>query len=69
MNVNKKYLKLVDEGWETGSNSFADLGLEDPGKLQAMAHLRAAILSRIAKSLGRLRNPRQPQCHPEPVEG
>jgi predicted XRE-type DNA-binding protein len=46
--VNKKYLKLADEGWELGSNTFADLGLEHPEKLQAKAYLRAAILSRIA---------------------
>lgn len=46
--MNKKYLKLVDEGWEVGSNTFADLGLGDPEKLQAKAYLRAAILSRIA---------------------
>src|ERR1700730_1421288 len=45
--MNKKYLKLVDEGWELGTNTFADLGLENPEKLQAKAYLRAAILSRI----------------------
>jgi len=46
--MNKKYLKLVDEGWELGTNTFADLGLENPEKLQAKAYLRAAILARIA---------------------
>jgi len=46
--MNKKYLKLVDEGWELGTNAFADLGLENAEKLQAKAYLRAAILSRIA---------------------
>ncbi len=47
--MNKKYLKLQAEGWETGSsNTFADLGLENAEKLQAKAYLRAAILGRIA---------------------
>jgi hypothetical protein len=46
--VNKEYLKLVDEGWELDSNTFTDLGLERPEKLQVKAHRRAAILSRIA---------------------
>ncbi len=48
VNVNKKYLKLLDEGWELGSNAFVDLGLENAEKLQAKAYLRAAILARIA---------------------
>jgi predicted XRE-type DNA-binding protein len=46
--VNKKYLKLLDEGWELGTKTFADLGFENPEKLQAKAYLRAAILSRIS---------------------
>jgi predicted XRE-type DNA-binding protein len=45
--VNKKYLKLLDEGWELGSHTFADLGLENADKLQAKAYLRAAILAQI----------------------
>lgn len=48
--MNKKYLRLLDEGWERGSsNTFADLGLENAEELQAKAYLRAAILARIAK--------------------
>jgi predicted XRE-type DNA-binding protein len=48
--MNKKYLQLLDEGWEKGtSNTFADLGLEDAEELHAKAYLRAAILARIAK--------------------
>ena len=46
--MNKKYLKLLDEGWEISSNTFAALGLENPERLQAKAYLRAAILARIA---------------------
>jgi len=46
--VNKKYLKLLDEGWKRGSaNSFADLGLEDAERQQARAYLRAAVLARL----------------------
>ena len=48
--MNKKYHRLLHEGWERGSsNTFADLGLENSEELQAKAYLRAAILSRIAK--------------------
>jgi predicted XRE-type DNA-binding protein len=48
--MNKKYLKLLDEGWELGSsNTFADLGLDNAAELQSKAYLRAAILARIAK--------------------
>jgi len=46
--VHKKYLKLLDEGWELGNRTFADLGLDNPERLQAKAYLRAAILARIA---------------------
>lgn len=47
--MNKKYLQLLDEGWEKGSaNTFADLGLENAEELHAKAYLRAAILARIA---------------------
>jgi predicted XRE-type DNA-binding protein len=46
--MNKKYLKLLNEGWERGSQTFADLGLEDAQELEAKAYLRAAILSRIS---------------------
>ena len=42
--MNKKYLKLVDEGWEIGSNTFADLGLENAERLHAKTYLRAAVL-------------------------
>jgi len=45
--VNKKYLALLDEGWERGTNAFADLGLDDAERLQAKAYLRAAILAQI----------------------
>ena len=45
--MNKKYLKLLDEGWERGSDTFADLGLEDAEPLQVKAYLRAAILAHI----------------------
>ena len=48
LNVNKKYLKLLDEGWEISANTFAALGLENAERLQAKAYLRAAILARIA---------------------
>src|ERR1700730_2497600 len=48
--MNKKYLKLLDEGWELGSsNTFVDLGLENAEELQAKAYLRATILARIAE--------------------
>jgi len=47
LNVNKKYLALLDEGWERGTNAFADLGLDDAERLQAKAYLRAAILAQI----------------------
>jgi predicted XRE-type DNA-binding protein len=46
--MNKKYLKLLDEGWEISSNTFAALGLENSERLQAKAYLRAAILAQIA---------------------
>jgi predicted XRE-type DNA-binding protein len=46
--VHKKYLALLDEGWENGSHTFAELGLENVEKLQAKAYLRAAILARTA---------------------
>jgi predicted XRE-type DNA-binding protein len=46
--VNKKYLALLDEGWEHSTSALADLGLEDADRLQAKAYLRAAILSHIA---------------------
>jgi predicted XRE-type DNA-binding protein len=46
--VKKKYLALLDEGWERGSHTFAELGLENAEKLQAKAYLRAAVLARIA---------------------
>ena len=46
--MNKKYLELLNEGWELGSDTFADLGLENAEKLRAKAYLRAAILARIA---------------------
>ncbi len=46
--MNKKYLKLLNEGWKRGSsNTFADLKLEDAARLQARAYLRAAVLSRL----------------------
>jgi predicted XRE-type DNA-binding protein len=48
--MNKKYLQLLDEGWEQGSsNTFADLGLENAEELHSKAYLRAAILARIAE--------------------
>lgn len=47
--MNKKYLKLLAEGWEVDSGSIAALGLENAERLQAKAYLRAAILSRIAE--------------------
>ena len=40
--MNKKYLKLVDESWEIGSNTFADLGLENAEQLRAKTYLRRA---------------------------
>lgn len=46
--MNKKYLALLEEGWEYSSTAFAGLDLEDADGLQAKAYLRAAILSRIA---------------------
>ncbi len=46
--MNKKYLALLDEGWERGSQTFAELGLGNAEKLEAKAYLRAAILARIA---------------------
>jgi len=47
--MSKKYLQLLQEGWEKGSsNTFADLGLENAEQLHAKAYLRAAILARIA---------------------
>ncbi|MDP9024952.1 MAG: helix-turn-helix domain-containing protein [Candidatus Eremiobacteraeota bacterium] len=46
--MNKKYLALLDEGWEHTASAFDGLGLEDAEGLQAKAYLRAAILSRIA---------------------
>jgi len=45
--MNKKYRTLLDEGWEHGSDTFSDLGLEDAEQLQAKAYLRAAILAQI----------------------
>jgi predicted XRE-type DNA-binding protein len=48
--MNKKYLQLLEEGWEKGSsNTFADLGLENAEELHTKAYLRAAILARIAE--------------------
>lgn len=48
--MNKKYLQLLNEGWEQGSsNTFADLGLENAEELHSKAYLRAAILARIAE--------------------
>jgi predicted XRE-type DNA-binding protein len=47
--MNKKYLKLLAEGWTVGSSALAALGLENVERLQAKAYLRAAILSRIAE--------------------
>lgn len=47
--MNKKYLKLLAEGWEFDSSAIAALGLENAERLQAKAYLRAAILSRIAE--------------------
>ena len=48
--MKKKYLQLLDEGWERGSsNTFADLGLENAEELHSKAYLRAAILARIAE--------------------
>lgn len=46
--MNKKYLALLDEGWDHTASAFDGLGLEDAERLQAKAYLRAAILSRIA---------------------
>ncbi len=46
--MDKKFLELLKEGWELGSDTFADLGLENAEKLRAKAYLRAAILARIA---------------------
>lgn len=46
--MNKKYLALLDEGWEHSRTAFAGLDIEDAEGLQAKAYLRAAILSRIA---------------------
>jgi predicted XRE-type DNA-binding protein len=45
--VDKKFLKLLDEGWELGSSAFSDLGIDDAEGLQAKAYLRAAILAQI----------------------
>jgi predicted XRE-type DNA-binding protein len=46
--MNKKYLALLDEGWEHGTSPFDGMALGDAARLQAKAYLRAAILSRIA---------------------
>ena len=46
--MNRKYLKLLDEGWDVDSGAISALGLENAERLQAKAYLRAAILSRIA---------------------
>lgn len=46
--MNKKYLALLEEGWEHSSTAFAGLDLEDAEGLQAKAYLRASILSQIA---------------------
>lgn len=47
--MDRKFRKLVDEGWEIGgTNTFADLGVANAETLQLKAYLRAAILSRIA---------------------
>jgi predicted XRE-type DNA-binding protein len=47
--MDKKYLKLLAEGWTVSSSALASLGLENVERLQAKAYLRAAILSRIAE--------------------
>ena len=47
--MNKKYSKLLAEGWQVDSSALASLGLENVERLQAKAYLRAAILSRIAE--------------------
>jgi hypothetical protein len=48
--MDKKYLKLLDEGWELGSDAFSELGLENAEKLRAKGRLRAAILACIARA-------------------
>jgi hypothetical protein len=47
--MDKKYLKLLDEGWELGSDTFSELGLENAEKLRAKGHLRATILACIVR--------------------
>jgi len=46
--MNKKYEKLLNEGWEVDSSAIAALDLDNAERLQAKAYLRAAILSQIA---------------------
>jgi predicted XRE-type DNA-binding protein len=46
--MNKKYAKLLANGWEAGSeNTFADLDLKPASELKAKAYLRARIIARI----------------------
>ena len=52
--MNMKYLKLLDENWEIGSNTFADLGLENAERLHAKTDRRVAMLfTRGQKRLSR----------------
>lgn len=45
--MNKKYHRLLDEGWEIDDSALSGLNLASAERLKARAYLRAAVLGQI----------------------